>query len=150
MDFTETVHAMLKSCRGRGRQRESTGQSLFADGPSKEDVRRRRAGLHRGSTWHIHESRHPNLAAPRSDLYHGGLRQVYLRYQDSPHRNTTFEINDSTLAEKGIICCNAYPKKFSGNTLTLTSTNPLCVKVYSDSLTNHRFVVGFGQSFGKD
>ena len=32
----------------------------------------------------------------------------------------------------------------------LTSTDPLCVKVYSDSLTNHPFVVGLGQSFGKD
>ena len=36
------------------------------------------------------------------------------------------------------------------NTLMLTSTDPLCVKVYSDSLTNHHFVVGLEQFFGKD
>ena len=78
------------------------------------------------------------------------LRQVYLRYQDPPHRNATLEIDDSALAENGFTCCDAYPKKFTGNTLTLTSTDPLCIKVYSDSLTNHRFVVALGQSFGKD
>ena len=75
------------------------------------------------------------------------LRQVYLRYQDPPHRNTTFEIDDSALTVDGFTSC-AVPKKFSGDTLTLTSTDPLCVKVYSDSLTNHRFVVGLGQCFG--
>ena len=32
----------------------------------------------------------------------------------------------------------------------LTSTDPLCIKVYFDSRTNHRLVLGFGQSFGKD
>ena len=78
------------------------------------------------------------------------LRQVYLRYQDLPHRNTTFEIDDSALTGNGFTCCDAYPKKFTGNTLTLTSTNSLCIKVYSDSLTNYRFAVGFGQAFGKE
>ena len=77
------------------------------------------------------------------------LRQVHLKYQDLPHRNITFEIDDSVLTENGFTCCDAYPKKFTGNTLTLTSTNPLCTKVYSDRLTNHRFVVGLGQSFRK-
>ena len=78
------------------------------------------------------------------------FRQVYLRYQDLPHRNTTFKIDNSALTENGSTCCAAYPKKFRGNTFTLTSTDPLCVKAYSDSRTNHRFVVGFGRSFGKD
>ena len=78
------------------------------------------------------------------------LRQVYLTYQDPPHRNVTLEIDDSALTENGFTCCDVYPKKFSGNTLTLTSADSLCIKVYSDRLTNHRFVVGFGQSFGKD
>jgi len=79
------------------------------------------------------------------------LRQVYLRYQDPPHRNITFEIDDSALTENGFTCCDAYPKKFTGDTLTLTTTDPLCVKVYSDSSTKHLFVtVGLGQSFGKD
>ena len=36
------------------------------------------------------------------------------------------------------------------NSLTITSTDFLCVIVYSNSLTNHRFAVGLGQSFGKD
>ena len=31
----------------------------------------------------------------------------------------------------------------------LTNTNSHCVEVYSDSLTNHRLIVGFGQSVGK-
>jgi len=77
------------------------------------------------------------------------LRQVYLRYQDPPHRNLTFEVDDSMLTENGFTCCDTYPKKFSGNMLTLTSTDPLCVKVYCDSQANHRFSVGFGQCFGK-
>ena len=78
------------------------------------------------------------------------LRQVYLRYQDPLHCSPTFEIDDSALTENGFTCCNAYPTKFTGNTLILSSTDPLCIKVYSESLTNHRFVVGLGQSFGKD
>jgi len=77
------------------------------------------------------------------------LRQVYLRYQDPPHRNTTFEVDDRTLTENGFTCCGAYPEEFTGNTLTLTSTNPLGVKVYFDNQANHRFSVGFGQCFGK-
>jgi len=78
------------------------------------------------------------------------LRQIYLRYQDPPHRNTTFEIDDSALTKNGLTCCGVYPRKFTGNTLTVTNTGPLCIKVYSDDRSNHRFVVGFGQSFGKD
>ena len=82
------------------------------------------------------------------------LRQVYLRYQDLPHRIAshriaTFEIDDSALTEDGFTCCNAYPMKFIGNSLTLTSTDSLCIKTYSDSLSNHRFEVCLGQSFGK-
>ncbi|KIM68396.1 hypothetical protein SCLCIDRAFT_20314 [Scleroderma citrinum Foug A] len=78
------------------------------------------------------------------------LRQVYLRYQVLPHRDITFEIDDSALTENGFTCCAAYPEEYTGNTLTMTSDHPLCVKVYSDSLTNRCFVVGLGQSFGKD
>ena len=78
------------------------------------------------------------------------LRQVYLRYQDPPHRNATFEINDSTLTENGFTYCGAYPRNFTGNTFTLTSADSICVKVYSDSQADCRFTVGFGQSFGKE
>ena len=78
------------------------------------------------------------------------LRQVYLRYQDQLlHHNMTLQIDDSTLVENGFTCCHAYPEEFTGDTLTLTSTNSHCAKVYSDSLTNHRLIVGFGQSVGK-
>ena len=77
------------------------------------------------------------------------LRQVYLRCQDPPHCNTTFEVDDSMLTENGFTCCDEYPRKFTGNTLTLISTNPLWLKVYFDSQARHRFSVGFGQSFGK-
>ena len=79
------------------------------------------------------------------------FHQVYLRYQDPPHRNIAFEIDDSSLTENGFICCNVYPKTFTGNThsLTPTSINSLCVKIYSDNQAN-RFAVGLGQAFGKD
>ena len=76
------------------------------------------------------------------------FRQVYLRYQDPPHRNATFEIDDSSLTENGFSCCDPYPNEISGNTLTLTSTCFSCTKVYSDGLV--RFMVGLGQSFGKN
>ena len=41
------------------------------------------------------------------------------------------------------------PSKFTGNSFTLTSTDPLCVKFYS-SYDEDFFAVGFGQLFGKD
>ena len=96
--------------------------------------------------WESNFYRYPYAGYSRGPLR---FRQVYLRYQDLPHRNATFEVDDSTLTEGGFTCCDAYPKKFAGNMLTLTNTDSLCVKVYSDSLTNHRFVLGLGQSFGK-
>jgi len=78
------------------------------------------------------------------------LRQVYLRCQDPPHRNTTFEIDDSALTANGFTCRDAYPKKFAGDTLALTLTNSFFIKVYFDNLTNTRLVVGLGRSLGKD
>jgi len=78
------------------------------------------------------------------------LRQVYLRYQDPSHCHTTFEIDDHALTENGFTFCDAYPKNTtSGDTFTLTTTNAICVKAYAHSLTNHRFAVGLGRSFGK-
>jgi len=78
------------------------------------------------------------------------FRQVYLRYQGAPHRAATFEIDDSAIPENGLTYCGAYPPTLTGNTLILTSTDPLCVRVYSDSRMNCRFAVGFGQCFGQD
>jgi len=97
--------------------------------------------------WESNYYRYPHDQFPEGPPQ---LRQVYLRYQDPPHSNTTFEVDDSALAENGFTCCDAYPEEFTGNTLTLTNTDLLCIKVYSDSSTKHRFVVGLGQSFGRD
>ena len=97
--------------------------------------------------WESNYYRCPSIAYSKEPPQ---FRQVYLRYQDPSHRNATFEIDDSALTENGFACCATYPMKFSGDTLTLTNIDPLCVKAYSDSLTNHLFVLGFRQSFGKD
>ena len=78
------------------------------------------------------------------------FRQIYLRYQDTSHLNAAFVIDDSATTKNGFTCHGAYPAKFTGNTFTLTSTDPLCVKVYSNNQTGHCFAVGFGQCFGKD
>ncbi|KIM65460.1 hypothetical protein SCLCIDRAFT_1212178 [Scleroderma citrinum Foug A] len=103
-----------------------------------------------------------NLALWKSDYYRYALpgfhpegplqfRQVYLRYQDAPmHRNATHKIDDGAITKNGFTYCGAYPLEFTGNALTLTSTNPLCVKVYSNSQANRRFAVGLGQCFGQD
>ncbi|KAL4068376.1 heterokaryon incompatibility protein-domain-containing protein [Scleroderma yunnanense] len=77
------------------------------------------------------------------------LRQVYLRYQDTPHC-ASFEIDDSAIIENGFTYCNVYPSKFTGDTFTLTSIDPLCVKVYSDKQADRLLAVCFGQCFGQD
>ncbi|KAL4070199.1 hypothetical protein V8B97DRAFT_545361 [Scleroderma yunnanense] len=78
------------------------------------------------------------------------FRQVYLRYQDMPDRDVTFEVDDNAIMENGFTYCGAFPEERTGNTFTLTSTLPLCVKVYSDSQAHCLFAVGFGQWFGED
>ncbi|KAL4069912.1 heterokaryon incompatibility protein-domain-containing protein [Scleroderma yunnanense] len=78
------------------------------------------------------------------------FHQVYLRYQDTPHCDATFEIDDSAITENGFTYYGAYPEEIKGNKFTLTDTAPLCVKVYSDNQTNCRLAVGFGQCFGQD
>ena len=94
--------------------------------------------------WESSYYRYPSHVYPMGPLR---LRKIYLRYQDQPHRSTTFEIDDSALTGNGFTCCDTCPREFTGDALTLTSTDS---KVYSDSLTNDRFVVGLGLSFGKD
>ena len=94
-------------------------------------------------------SAHPPAPPPLSEpLWQ--LCQVYLRYQDPSRCNTTFKIDDSALIANGFTCCAAYPNNFTGDMLTLTSTHPLIVKVYSDNLTNTYLILGLGQSFGKE
>ena len=78
------------------------------------------------------------------------FRQLYLRYQGAQYRNATFEIDDSAIVENGLTCSNVYPPELTGNALTLTGANPFCIRVYSDSQTNCRFAVAFGQCFGQD
>ncbi|KAL4067442.1 heterokaryon incompatibility protein-domain-containing protein [Scleroderma yunnanense] len=78
------------------------------------------------------------------------FRQLYLRYQDKQHRDTTFEFDDRAVTENGLTYCGTYPSRLTGNTLIVTSTDPLYVKVYSDRQADCRFAVGFGQCFGQD
>ncbi|KAL4078706.1 heterokaryon incompatibility protein-domain-containing protein [Scleroderma yunnanense] len=75
-----------------------------------------------------------NLALWKSDYYRRTLqfRQLYLRYQDTPYCDAIFEIDASDIIESGFTCCDTNPP-------TLTSTNPLCVQVYSDPHADCRF-----------
>jgi len=77
------------------------------------------------------------------------LCHVYLRYQDTPHRNVTFEIDDSAITGKGFAYSVAFPEGLiTGNRVTLT-TDPLCVKNYICS-QGYDFAVGFGQCFAQN
>ena len=78
------------------------------------------------------------------------FRQLYLRYQDTPHRNITFEIDDIAIIENSFTHCGAYPPDRTGNTLTLADRRPLCIRIYSNSQANCYFAVAFGQCFGQD
>ena len=81
---------------------------------------------------------------------HFRCREVYLRYQGMPHCKSTFEIDDSAIFEKGFTCSATWPKGLiTGNTVRLSITDPLCVKVYSCS-QECDFAVGFGRCFGQD
>jgi len=78
------------------------------------------------------------------------FRQLYLRYQGTPC-NTTFEIDDSSIRTNGFNCRDVtYPSRPAGNTLTLTSTDALSVRVYSDRQAGCCFAVALGQCFGQD
>ena len=78
------------------------------------------------------------------------LHQVYLRYQGMLHCNSTFEIDDSAIHKEGFTYSATYPTGLStGNTVTLSPTEPLCFKRYSYGQGYH-FAVGFGQCFGQN
>ena len=74
------------------------------------------------------------------------FRQIYLRYQET-FPSVTFEIDDSAVVESGFTCRDVYPSNFQGNTLTVTGTNPLCARVYSNGQRDCDFAVTFGQCF---
>jgi len=86
-------------------------------------------------------------------MHEGGRLQlchVYLRYQDTPNRNSTFEIDDSTLHKEGFSPSTTWPKRLiTGNMVTLSTTDPLCIKRYS-CRQDYYFAVGFGQCFGQN
>ena len=78
------------------------------------------------------------------------LRQVYLRYQGTPHRNSTFEIDDSAIHEEGFTCSDTCPERLiTGNTVTLSTTCPFRFRRYFCKQEFH-FTVGFGQCFGQN
>ena len=103
-----------------------------------------------------------NLASWESNYYrypgsshheegHLQLRHVYLRYQGTPHCNSTFEIDDSAIHKEGTTYSATWPGReiITGNTVTLSTTDPLCVKRCSYNQL-YRFTVGFGQCFGQN
>jgi len=99
--------------------------------------------------WESNYYRHGN-AKPLSIVGVAGrpqLRQVYLRYQGTLHCSSTFEIDDSAVHNECVT--DTYPEKIiTGNTVTLSTTDPLCLKRYSCS-QQYDFEVAFGQCFGQ-
>ena len=80
------------------------------------------------------------------------LRHIYLRYQGTPHCNSTlFEVDDSAMYKNGFTYSATCPERLvTGTTVTLgTILDPLCVKRYSCRHEFH-FAVGFGQCFGQN
>ena len=79
------------------------------------------------------------------------FRQVYLRYQDA-FPGATFEVDDREVVDNGFTCCDMYPRGLEGTiggTVTLTNTNPLSARVYSNGQHDCRFAVAFGQCFSQ-
>ena len=66
------------------------------------------------------------------------LRRIFLRYQDTPHRNSTFEIDDSVVTENGFT---------RGNLPSTPASTDRDVVFYFES-EGDRFAVGFGHWFG--
>ncbi|KIM62904.1 hypothetical protein SCLCIDRAFT_1214704, partial [Scleroderma citrinum Foug A] len=99
--------------------------------------------------WDSNYYRYPSSVSlfPTDRTLH--FRQLYLRYQGTPC-NATFEIDDSAIRTNGFTCRDVYPSRLAGNTLILTSTDPLSVRVYSDRQAHRHFAVAFGQCFGRD
>ncbi|KAL4065579.1 hypothetical protein V8B97DRAFT_2025720 [Scleroderma yunnanense] len=71
-------------------------------------------------------------------------------YRDTPH-GATFEIDDSAVIKNGkFTYCGAYLSKLTGNTFTLTSTDPCRVQAYCDHQAHCLFAVGFWPCLGRD
>ena len=82
------------------------------------------------------------------------LRQVYLRYHDTPHCNSIVEIDNSALRKDDFVSSHSWPTWpkdiFTGNMVTLSTTDPLCYNHYICRRGTYEFVVGFGQCFGQN
>ena len=89
----------------------------------------------------------PNQSAFLSESLQ--FQQVYLRYQDTLHHDVTFTFDDRTVSKNGFTCSGTYPSEPAGNKFTLTSKDPLFIRVYANSKAQCHFSVGFGQCFGQ-
>ena len=98
---------------------------------------------------HSNYYRYPSTTAGVLEASPAEFHQVYLRYQDTSNHTVTFDIDDSGVIENGFISSHAIPED-TGNTVTLTDTNPFCVKTYSKERGNGRFKIDFGQCLGLD
>ncbi|KAL4078823.1 hypothetical protein V8B97DRAFT_1864703 [Scleroderma yunnanense] len=80
------------------------------------------------------------------------FQQFYLRYQAVTYPDLTFELDEKMISEGGFTYCGTFPTPggTTGTTLTVTSTNPLFVRVYANRKAKLRFAVGFGQWFGEE
>ena len=101
--------------------------------------------------WNSNYYRYPSILDAALEDSPPEFHQVYLRYQDTPNHTVTFDIDDSGIIENGFTSCTyVNPKNLTGNTVTLTNTNPFCVKFYSEERGNGRFEVDFAQYLGLD
>ena len=99
--------------------------------------------------WDSNYYRYPSIWEATFDDSPTEFRQVYLRYQDVSNHTVTFDIDDSAIITNGFTCSHEDPRD-TGNTFTLTNTNPYSVKIYSEERGNGRFEVDFGQCLGLD
>ena len=89
----------------------------------------------------------PNQSAFSSEALQ--FQQVYLRYQDTLHHDVSFTFDDRTVSKNGFTCSGTYPSEPAANKFTLTSKDPLFIRVYADTQAQCCFAVGFGQCFGQ-
>ena len=101
--------------------------------------------------WNSNYYRYPSTGDTVLEDSPAELRQVYLRYQDTPNHTVTFDIDDSGITENGFTCSNIVdPRGLTGNTFSLTNAKPFCVKTYYEKQSNSHFQVDFGQCLGLD
>ena len=101
--------------------------------------------------WNSNYYRYPPPLDATLEASPAEFHQVYLRYQDTFNHAVTFDIDDSGVIENGLFTSSDVdPKNPTGNTYTLTNTNPFCVKTYFTERGNCHFNIYFGQCLGLD